>query len=153
MDICDLVRVAAVDNLSASAPQHCWCPEVAVLCFSFLCSVPTQLSNIYAKAMLLVSQNNKNARIHLCVSSCKCARKMCIFLFFVFCVFVFNRKKISKYMISSQCFPQHSLCLLATILLMFFFTQSFKAEIKLSPEHQLCSFSKMFKANLLAHIL
>lgn len=37
----------------------------------------------------------------------------------------------------------------------FFFTQSFKPEIKFSPKNQLCSSSKRFntKANILAHIL
>lgn len=141
VDVCALVLVAAVDNLSASAPQHCWCQQCYVqkwLCSAlvFFTQSPTQLSTIYVEAMSLVSQNNKNASICLCLSSCKWIRKMCTFLHFQCVLFVCLHligKKNSKYVISPQCFSQHNLCLLATILLIFF-TQSFNAEIKFSPK-------------------
>lgn len=53
MDICSLVLVAAVDKVSASAPQHCWCHQCYVQ--NWLCSALvffTQFSHSSAIFML-----------------------------------------------------------------------------------------------------
>lgn len=135
------------------------CPEVAMLYFSFLHSVLTQLSNIYAKTMPLVSENNKNAIGFSCASCLvnvwwRCAHSF-FFLCFV-CVFVFNRKRNQFFFQICDCslvFPSAQLVSASYYLVSGFFAV-IKAEIKFSPKHQLCSSSKVFnaKAKLLAHI-